>query len=152
MKLLVTGHQVVAVNNLSRGFKQAVPPGCRFIKADIGGLSDVLSKADGIEAVVHLAALLVLERMKPGKHSIYNLGNGDGFSNKQIIAAVEKVTGKSLKVRVEPPRAGDPPRLIGSNQKIKKELAWTPARPELNDMIESAWKFYQSLNTDRIEA
>lgn len=298
---LEAGHEVVVIDNLSRGYKEAVPAGSRFIEADINELANVLSKDDAIEAVVHLAALaavgesmahpdmywqnnvvgtlalleamreldipklvfasscaaygipdsapitedmptkpvnaygmtklaidmaltsyvqaygldvtslrffnvagayknfgerhnpeshiiplalsvaadhkpyfsmfgddyetpdgscvrdyihvldladavlLALERMKQGEHAIYNLGNGDGFSNKQVITAVEAVTGKILDVRTEPRRPSDPPKLISSNQKIKNELSWTPQRPELHDMIESAWKFYRSL-------
>jgi UDP-glucose 4-epimerase len=95
------------------------------------------------------AALLALERMEPGRHAIYNLGNGDGFSNKQIIEAVEAVTGKKLKARIEARRPGDPPKLISSNRKIKDELGWTPQRPQLHNMIEGAWKFYQ-ISTDKI--
>jgi UDP-glucose 4-epimerase len=299
---LEAGHEVIIIDNLSRGYKEAVPDGARFIEGDINNLSGLVSKTDGIEAVIHLAAYayvgesmehpdiywqnnvvntvalleamrklditklvfasscatygipdslpitedmpadpinpygmtklamdmaltsyaqtygfsatslrffnvagtykdfgerhdpethiiplalavaagqkphfslfgddyetpdgscirdyihvfdlaaaaqLALTNLKQGKHTIYNLGNGDGFSNKEIIAAVEKVTGKDIKMQVKPRRPGDPAKLISTSQKIKKELGWTPRYPELNIIIESAWKFYQKFH------
>lgn len=111
---------------------------------------DDYDTADGscIRDYIHVldladAAMLALQHMKPGKHTIYNLCNGGGFSNKQVIAAVEKETGKKLAVRIKPRRPGDPARLVGSSRKIKDELGWAPKRPELAGIIESAWQFYR---------
>jgi UDP-glucose 4-epimerase len=89
------------------------------------------------------AAILALQKLTPGTHSIYNLGNGDGFSNRQVIAAVEKVTGKKLPVEIGPRREGDPATLIASSAKAQRELGWTPSRPGLEDMIADAWDFAQ---------
>lgn len=295
---LENGHEVTVIDNLSRGYKEAVPEGARFIEGNINDLSDSISKSDGIEAVIHLAAyayvgesvekpdiywqnnvintvalleamrkldikkivfasscatygvpetdiitediktapvnaygmtklavdmalesyahayglsatslrffnvagaykdfgerhdpeshiipralaaaagkepgfalfgddydtpdgscirdyihvldladaaMLALKHMEPGQHKIYNLSNGGGFSNKQVVAAVEAETGTDLKVEIKPRRPGDPDRLVGSSKKIKDELGWTPKRPELAGMIKSAWQFY----------
>jgi UDP-glucose 4-epimerase len=89
------------------------------------------------------AAGLALDNLKQGEHTIYNLGNEGGFSNKEIIAAVEKVTGKNIEVRVKPRRPGDPPKLVSTSQKIKKELGWKPRYPQLQAIIESTWEFYR---------
>ncbi|HSW66933.1 MAG TPA: UDP-glucose 4-epimerase GalE [Bacillota bacterium] len=90
------------------------------------------------------AAILALGKLEPGKHSIYNLGNGDGFSNKQVIVAVEKVTGKQLPVVMAPRREGDPAILIASSARAQAELGWTPQQPTLEEMISDAWRFCQT--------
>jgi UDP-glucose 4-epimerase len=90
------------------------------------------------------AVLLALDRMPQDAHTIYNLGNGDGYSNKQVISVVEEITGTELKVVNEPRRPGDPPKLVASNDRIKRDLGWAPKRPELREMVQSAWEFYKS--------
>jgi len=89
------------------------------------------------------AMILALGKLQPSTHTIYNLGNGNGFSNRQVVAAVEKVTGKTLPVEVGPRREGDPAILIASSEKAGKELGWSPARPSLEEMISDAWQFAQ---------
>lgn len=89
------------------------------------------------------AAILALDKITAGKHAIYNLGNGGGFSNRQVITAVEKVTGKKLPVEIGPRREGDPAVLIASSSKAQRELGWSPSRPLLDDMIADAWDFMQ---------
>jgi UDP-glucose 4-epimerase len=89
------------------------------------------------------AMLLALETQRPGEHNIYNLGNGNGFSNKQVVAAVQDVTGRRLAHRILPRRPGDPAVLIASSQKIRSELGWEPRKPSLESMIVDAWEFYQ---------
>ena len=72
----------------------------------------------------------------------YNLGNGKGFSIHEVLRAAEKVTGITPKVSVGPRRPGDPPILVASSQKAHKELHWKPKYPELETMIDHAWKAY----------
>lgn len=300
-RLLEEGHEVIIVDNLSRGFKEAIPKGAKFIQADVGDLDKVLTKQDGVEAVMHWAAyayvgesvkdpglywennaigtlrllkamrnldikklvfasscatygcpekmpitedtptnpvnsygmtkltadmaisteaeaydlaaislrffnvagcyqdagerhdpethiiplalaaiagdlpaftifgddyptpdgtnvrdyvhvvdlaqagIKALARLEAGKHKIYNLGNGGGFSNKQVAEAVEKVTGKKLPLKIGPRRPGDPPVLVASSAKAETELGWKPERPTLEQMISDAWEFYQKL-------
>ncbi|REJ08842.1 UDP-glucose 4-epimerase GalE [Halobacillus trueperi] len=92
-------------------------------------------------AAAHLQAIERLE--KGGTSATYNLGNGQGFSVKEIIEAVRKVTGHPVPAEVAPKRAGDPAQLVASSEKARKELGWEPQYPEVETMIESAWKWFQ---------
>ena len=68
------------------------------------------------------AHLLALDAIQPGRHAIYNLGNGLGYSVRQVIDAARKVTGRDIPVKEEPRRPGDPPQLVASSEKIRAEL------------------------------
>jgi UDP-glucose 4-epimerase len=74
----------------------------------------------------------------------YNLGIGRGYSVREVIAAVEKVTGKNVPVKEGPRRAGDPPELVASSQKIQKELGWKPHYTDIHAIVETAWKWHQA--------
>ena len=87
---------------------------------------------------------LSLATNQPGNHRIYNLANGKGFSNREVIAAVEGVTGKTVPVKAMPRREGDPATLIASSQKALDDLGWQPERPDLYAMISDAWDYYKS--------
>lgn len=89
------------------------------------------------------AHILALNAAQPGEHKIYNLGNGRGFSVLEVIEAARKVTGRSIKANEVGRRAGDPPVLVASSEKIQKELGWRPQKPELATMIEDAWNWMQ---------
>lgn len=89
-----------------------------------------------------LAMNLALKKLTPGRHTIYNLGNGQGFSNKQVVVAVEKVTGIKMQITIGPRREGDPAILIASSQKIQQELGWRPTHPQLETMIRDAWQAF----------
>jgi UDP-glucose 4-epimerase len=73
----------------------------------------------------------------------YNLGTGGGSSVKEVIAACRKITGRQIDTIEKPRRPGDPPRLIASSEKIKKELGWQPHFQSLDVIIESAWAWHQ---------
>jgi UDP-glucose 4-epimerase len=88
------------------------------------------------------AHLLALENLAQGQHSIFNLGNGNGFSNNEVVKAIEEVTGKKLPVVYTPRREGDPAILIASSDKAKKNLGWSPKKPTLNEIVKDAWDFY----------
>jgi UDP-glucose 4-epimerase len=90
------------------------------------------------------AHLLALDAIKPGSHEIYNLGNGDGYSNKQVIEAVREVTGRPVPVKLSPRRPGDAAATVAASDKARRELGWRPARPNLHDIIADAWSFHQS--------
>jgi UDP-glucose 4-epimerase len=90
------------------------------------------------------AHLLALDAIQPGKHEIYNLGNGDGFSNLQVIEAVREVTGRPIPVKLAPRRPGDAPATVASSDKAHRELGWYPARPGLHEIIADAWAFHQA--------
>ena len=96
--------------------------------------------------VVDLAAahLAVLERLEQGQQRFYNLGIGNGYSVREVIEAAERVTGKKIPVKEGQRRAGDPPALFADASRIKSEIGWAAERPELEGMIESAWKWYEA--------
>ncbi|SDX28976.1 UDP-glucose 4-epimerase [Saccharopolyspora shandongensis] len=87
------------------------------------------------------AHLLALESAAPGQHRIYNLGNGTGFSVKQVIDTCREVTGHPIPAKVAPRRAGDPATLVASSQRAREELGWTPQRADLEVIVRDAWEF-----------
>ncbi|GAB1643145.1 UDP-glucose 4-epimerase GalE [Krasilnikovia sp. MM14-A1259] len=89
------------------------------------------------------AHLLALDAATAGEHRIYNLGNGNGFSNRQVVEAVREVTGVDLQVEMAPRRSGDPAALVASSAKARTELGWTPEKATLQAMISDAWEFYR---------
>ncbi|NEP61948.1 MAG: UDP-glucose 4-epimerase GalE [Symploca sp. SIO2G7] len=78
-----------------------------------------------------------------GKSEAFNLGNGNGFSVKQVIETASSVTGREIKVVECDRRAGDPPVLVGSSEKVRKLLGWYPQYPEVNDIVLHAWQWHQ---------
>jgi UDP-glucose 4-epimerase len=91
------------------------------------------------------AHILGLERAtNPGEHRIYNLGNGTGFSVRQVIEAARAVTGRDIEVEEEGRRPGDPAALVASSQKIREELGWTPRKPGIETMIADAWAWFEA--------
>lgn len=72
---------------------------------------------------------------------VYNIGNGAGFTVKQVIDAACRVTGGSPRVTIGPRRAGDAPQLVASSGKLRRELGWTPRYPSLEDIIAHAWEW-----------
>ncbi|XID95928.1 UDP-glucose 4-epimerase GalE [Paenibacillaceae bacterium WGS1546] len=91
------------------------------------------------------AHLLALERLRKGGDSaIYNLGSGNGYSVKQVIETAREVTGHPIPVRIEPRRAGDPAVLIASSARARAELAWTPKREKLEEIVESSWEWHRA--------
>ena len=91
-----------------------------------------------------VAHLLALDGIRAGEHRIFNLGNGSGFSVREVIAAAERVTGLKIPTQAAPRRAGDPPRLVAASERIRSELGWQPEKPELERMIADAWEFIQA--------
>lgn len=80
--------------------------------------------------------------LAPGKSGFYNLGNGDGYSVRQVIETCERVTGKKI-ARVERPRRpGDPPRLVAAAHKAMQELGWRPEYPKIEDIVQTAWSWH----------
>lgn len=93
-------------------------------------------------AQAHILAVEYL--INGGESDIFNLGNGVGFSVKEVIETAKKVTGKEIKVVEEDRRAGDPAVLIASSEKAKKVLGWNPQYNELSTIIETAWKWHST--------
>ena len=93
-------------------------------------------------AQAHILALNKLE--EGGISRIYNLGNGNGFSVREVIETAKKVTGKRIVSIESPRRPGDPARLVASSEKIMKELGWVPKYPDLGTIIETAWRWHRN--------
>ncbi len=90
------------------------------------------------------AHLLGLEQLLRGGNSeIFNLGNGSGFSVRQVIETARQVSGKTLKVIEGDRRPGDPPILVGSSEKARKILGWQPRYPDIKDILIHAWNWHQ---------
>ena len=91
------------------------------------------------------AHLLAIDKLQNGGESaIYNLGNGNGFSVKEVIETARKVTGHAIPAEIAPRRGGDPAKLVASSEKAIKELGWKPKFNTLEQIIETAWKWHQN--------
>jgi UDP-glucose 4-epimerase len=91
------------------------------------------------------AHVLAVDRLRGGADSsVYNLGNGHGFSVKQVIEIARAVTGRDIKAVIEPRRAGDPAVLVASSGRARSELGWNPSRSDLENIIASAWSWHQA--------
>lgn len=88
------------------------------------------------------AHILALKALDQGSRS-YNLGNGHGFSNKQVIDVARSITGHSIPYVVGPRRPGDPAVLVASAERIRRELGWQPRYPDLESIISSAWEWHR---------
>lgn len=93
-------------------------------------------------AQAHIKAVDYL--MKGNDSNIFNLGNGVGFSVKEVIDVTRKVTGDKIDAKITPRRAGDPAQLIASSDKAKNVLGWKPEHASLEEIIETAWKWHKS--------
>lgn len=103
-------------------------------------IRDYIHVLDLVDA--HIRALNHLREAGPG--GIFNLGNGQGFSVREVIAAAKEVTGRPFSVRQGLRRAGDPARLVASADKARDILGWVPRRVAIADCIRSAWKWHES--------
>jgi UDP-glucose 4-epimerase len=89
------------------------------------------------------AHLLALDACELGRHRVYNLGNGAGFSVKQVIDVCREVTGQDIPAEVAPRRPGDPAVLVASSERIRAEIGWQATR-DLRTMVSDAWAFTQA--------
>jgi UDP-glucose 4-epimerase len=90
------------------------------------------------------AHLLVLDALREKDKLIYNLGNGKGFSVREVIETARRVTGHSIPAREVARRPGDPAILVASSEKIKRELHWRPNYASLEDIVRSAWDWFRA--------
>ncbi len=90
------------------------------------------------------AHLLALEGLKQHERLVYNLGNGLGYSVREVIETARKVTGHPIPVVETSRRPGDAPRLVASSDKIRRELGWQPQVPDLEEIISSAWEWHRN--------
>ena len=91
-------------------------------------------------AQAHILALRALDRGS----SFYNLGNGEGFTVKEVIDTAREITGRAIRADIGPRRAGDPAVLVAASDKIRKELGWVSQFPRVHEIIESAWRWHEA--------
>jgi UDP-glucose 4-epimerase len=91
-----------------------------------------------------VAHVLALSGTREGEHRVFNLGNGNGFSVREVIATARTVTGHDIPAEEAPRRPGDPPMLVAAGALIRSELGWEPRKPELEQMVGDAWAFAQA--------
>jgi UDP-glucose 4-epimerase len=136
--LLARGHNVVALDNLSKGHLAAVPPTAKFYNCDICDRAalDRVFAAEAPEAVMHFAALSVVPESveNPGLYYAVNVAGA---------SAARRVTGHPIPTRDAPRRAGDPPVLVASCDRIRREMGWQPRHSDLDRMVASAWAWRQ---------
>lgn len=92
-------------------------------------------------ASAHVLGLEYL--LKGGNSNVFNLGNGSGFSVREVIETAREITGKEIKIVERERRAGDPPILVGSSDKAREILGWKPQYPHLKEIITDAWQWHQ---------
>lgn len=121
-------------------------------RASISIFGDDYPTPDGtcIRDYIHIvdlaqAHLLALEALRKGGSGLraFNLGNGEGYSVQEVIETARRVTGHALPAKVVPRRPGDPPRLVGSSEAIRRELGYRPRFPELDAIMETAWAWHR---------
>lgn len=91
-----------------------------------------------------LAHLLALDKLADGAQLQFNVGTGGGYSIREVVQAAERVTGKKIACVEGPRRPGDPAELVASSAKIRKELGWKPRYPEIEGILETAWRWHKS--------
>jgi UDP-glucose 4-epimerase len=116
---------------------------------DIYGTDYPTPDGTAIRDYIHIddlsaAHVLALAADRDSEHQIFNLGNGSGFSVREVIAAAEKVTGASIPTREAGRRPGDPPMLVAASERIRSALGWEPGKAGLEQIVADAWAFAQS--------
>ena len=91
--------------------------------------------------VIDLAQAHILA-LQPGKHGFFNLGNGSGYSVREVIRTCEAVSGRPIPTVERARRPGDPPRLVASAEKAVRELGWKPRFPSLEQIVSTAWRWH----------
>jgi UDP-glucose 4-epimerase len=93
--------------------------------------------------IVDLAQAHILA-LEPGRRGFYNLGNGDGYSVRQVLAMCEQITGRKIPAVEKPRRPGDPPKLVAAAHKAVNELGWKPRFPKLESIVQTAWDWHRT--------
>ena len=135
-------HLIPLVLDVAAGRKPNVKIfGTNYETTDGTCIRDYIHVSDLADA--HILALNYLRQ--GGQSDSFNLGNGNGFSVRQVIRTIEKVTGRSIACVETDRRAGDPPALIGSAQKARERLNWHPQFYDLETIIQTAWRWHQKI-------
>ncbi len=135
----VETHLIPLVLQVATGAREEIRVfGTDWPTADGTAVRDYIHVRDLAEA-----HLLALNSARPGEHRIYNLGNGTGFSVREVIECCRRVTGRPITSRDSERRAGDPAVLIASSDRAIAELGWKPRHAGLEDIVSDAWDFEQ---------
>ncbi|MGY0486046.1 UDP-glucose 4-epimerase GalE [Streptomyces sp. WG-D5] len=133
-------HLIPLVLQVAQGKREAISVfGDDYPTADGTCVRDYIHVADLAEA-----HLLAVEAARPGEHLICNLGNGNGFSVREVIETVRQVTGHPIPEVVAPRRGGDPAVLVASADAARERLGWNPSRADLAGIVADAWAFAQA--------
>jgi len=137
-------HLIPIVLQVAQGRRAAVSVfGEDYATPDGTCVRDYIHVADLAEA-----HLLALTAARPGEHLICNLGNGNGFSVRQVIETVREVTGHPIPEVIAPRRGGDPAVLVASAETAREKLGWNPTRADLAGIVADAWEFAQHLSKE----
>lgn len=132
-------HLIAILFEVAMGQREAIRLyGTDYDTPDGTCIRDYIHVVDIAEA--HLLALKNIDRVEA---RVYNMGNGTGYSNREVIEMVSRVTGRDIPVVPADRRPGDPARLVASSSRIRQELGWEPQYPRLETMVETAWTWRQ---------
>ncbi|RAJ62487.1 UDP-glucose 4-epimerase [Streptomyces sp. Amel2xB2] len=139
-------HLIPLVLQVAQGRREAISVyGEDYPTPDGTCVRDYIHVADLADA--HLLAMAAMSedggRVPPGTHLVCNLGNGNGFSVREVVETVRKVTGHPVPETAAPRREGDPAQLVASAQRAVRELGWRPSRTDLAEIVQDAWDFAQ---------
>lgn len=140
------GHEVVVLDNLATGHRAAGEAldvqifGTDYATQDGTCVRDYIHVDDLADA--HLRAVEFLGGHE-GFHA-FNLGNGEGYSVREVTRATEEIVGRPLDIPVGPRRAGDPAVLVASSRKARDTLGWHPQRPGIRQIVEDAWAWHRA--------
>lgn len=133
-------HIIPLVLQTAKGDRESISIfGTDYDTPDGSCVRDYIHVADLAQA--HILALKYL--LSGGKTDVFNLGNGSGFSVKQVIETAREITGKEIKAEECDRRPGDPPALVGSGKKAREVFGWKPQYSDLRDIIAHAWQWHQ---------
>jgi len=113
-------------------------------QVDIFGTDYPTPDGTCVRDYIHIADLAQAHilALAPGKSGFYNLGNGEGFSVREVIEACQRISGRPIKAVEKDRRPGDPPRLVAAAQKAYGELGWKPRYPKLDQIVQTAWDWH----------
>ncbi|MEU6946799.1 UDP-glucose 4-epimerase GalE [Streptomyces sp. NPDC046316] len=138
-------HLIPLVLEVALGRREAISVyGDDYATGDGTCVRDYIHVADLAEA-----HLLALDAMTPGEHLICNLGNGNGFSVREVVETVREVTGHPVPEIIAARRTGDPAVLVASAETARERLGWNPSRPDLADIVSDAWAFARERERER---
>ena len=139
-------HLIPLALEVAAGYRDVVEIyGTDYPTADGTCVRDYIHVVDLARA--HVLGLRYLESGRPS--AVFNLGNGNGFSVRRVIDTVQKVTGRPVSSKIAPRRAGDPPVLVGSAEKARQALGWTPRFDSLEAIVETAWNWHSTRRSSR---